>query len=357
MNPRTDQERLNPRRRDREVAPARPTASSAAPSGRGAAVAGISASLVTVALTAAVAQGATDGVDRDVLGSLRATPGSWVAELAAGFTSVGDAAVLVTVLLFAGALLPTDRAARWCPVVLPLLATGLARLVCETLKRGLARPRPPAGEWLGPASGFAFPSGHATSATAGFVTLLLLVGGSGRASLRRVWRSALVLLPLLIGWSRVQLGVHWPTDVVAGWALGLTVACGLSCLDHGVTRLPVPNLNAIAPAVPRRAPVSHSGGMTADHGDLFLDPANYAVGTPNGSLRLNAPQFRILSLLLAEPGVAVTRRQLLESIAEHDEPVSDRSLDTHLAALRQALTRCGSHQVLESPTPDRVRLR
>ena len=68
------------------------------------------------------------------------------------------------------------------------------------------------------------------------MTLLLLVGGSGWASLRRVWRSALVLLPLLIGWSRVQLGVHWPTDVLAGWCLGVAwSSVAVALLGRGMT--------------------------------------------------------------------------------------------------------------------------
>jgi len=207
------------------------------------AVSGLACLLVTAALTAAVAQGATEWFDRPVFRALHATRGASMATLAARITSLGDTAVLLSVLLCMGALLPTARRARWRAVILPILATAIARLVCEALKVGLARPRPPTVGWLAPASGFAFPSGHATSSTAGFVTLLLLVVGVAGTRRRRAWCAACVVPPLLIGLSRVQLGVHWPSDVIAGWALGAAVACGVICLDQVALRRREPQLN------------------------------------------------------------------------------------------------------------------
>lgn len=101
------------------------------------------------------------------------------------------------------------------------LAVGLATLILFlSLKPAFARPRPELWPRLVGDTGFSFPSGHAL-ASATFYPLLAWM----TLRLRRVAFALMgVGLPLFIGFGRLYLGVHWPTDVLAGWALGAAQA-------------------------------------------------------------------------------------------------------------------------------------
>lgn len=101
-------------------------------------------------------------------------------------------------------------------------------LTVEWLKWLLDRGRPPVPPWT-LARGDSFPSGHAALSLYVFLYLALSFLGSiswqGSGRLERGFRTACLVLPasvpLLVGLSRVALGVHWPSDVAAGWAVGL----------------------------------------------------------------------------------------------------------------------------------------
>ncbi len=102
------------------------------------------------------------------------------------------------------------------------------------LKLATARARPPADVVLGvPSSSFAFPSGHTLNSTVFFLLAGALLSpylaGPRRVAL---WLGAAVTVAL-IGWSRVYLGYHWPTDVVAGWLLGLSMVCVSVTVSRG----------------------------------------------------------------------------------------------------------------------------
>lgn len=106
-----------------------------------------------------------------------------------------------------------------------VLVTLLQLLTAPLSKLAFQRDRPVWEQALGDAAGFSFPSGHAAgggwfAATGVLLTLMLLP----RSLLRRLICTAFVLLGLVIGIHRVFIGVHFASDVLAGWALGVLVA-------------------------------------------------------------------------------------------------------------------------------------
>jgi undecaprenyl-diphosphatase len=105
-----------------------------------------------------------------------------------------------------------------------------AELLSRVVKSLVDRHRPPASLHLIRVSGFAFPSGHATAVVAcwGMAAILLGVERSTRITVG-LWAGA-SLIAALVGLSRLYLGVHWWTDVVAGFALGGLWLCLLGLL-------------------------------------------------------------------------------------------------------------------------------
>jgi len=108
---------------------------------------------------------------------------------------------------------------QWRAAFLLAAITLGGRLLAMLQKDVAGRLRPEDERHLVAAQSFAFPSGHAANATLVWLCLALLLPRMPRARLLAIW--AAVWLALLVGLSRVMLGVHWPSDVIAGWAFGL----------------------------------------------------------------------------------------------------------------------------------------
>jgi undecaprenyl-diphosphatase len=144
-------------------------------------------------------------------------------------SQLGGVAVLALIAIAAGLLL-WRRGLPIAAAVAPAFALGLAAALADLAKQVVDRGRPPVSFRLAAESEASFPSGHATNSTAMFLTLgLVMAVFVLRRPLARVAMSAATgLLVAAIGASRLVLGVHWPTDVLAGWALGATVALGVT---------------------------------------------------------------------------------------------------------------------------------
>ena len=156
-------------------------------------------------------------VDREVLLALYAHDEPWLALAALGFTYLGNWWTVVGVTL-AGALLLLYRGKRWGALML-LVASFTGRALVILQKAYFARLRPEENMRLVEVSYQSFPSGHAANSTIAYVALALLLFDDPKQ--RRVAAIAAMVLALLIGISRPMLGVHWPSDVIAGWAFGL----------------------------------------------------------------------------------------------------------------------------------------
>lgn len=133
------------------------------------------------------------------------------------FTALGEP----TVLIGAGVLVALWlwRAGRGRTGLALLLVMMTGRALSEAQKYWIARVRPELEPHLVVVKTSSFPSGHAASSMIFWLSLALALTAHSR---RRFGAAgAAILLSLMIGTSRVMLGVHWPSDVIGGWAFGL----------------------------------------------------------------------------------------------------------------------------------------
>ncbi len=168
----------------------------------------------------------------------------WLTAVMRAITDLGSAWVLVP-LLFALGLLASPS-----PILGPFgfLAAALAgaSLLTAAIKLFVARPRPDADALVG-ALGYGFPSGRSTAAAAGWLALAIVANSlTARGALRAAIFVVAGVVIVLVGVSRVYLGVHAPTDVLGGWALGATwlaavvTATRLLTARHAGRRTPKP---------------------------------------------------------------------------------------------------------------------
>jgi undecaprenyl-diphosphatase len=173
-----------------------------------------------------VVEGETHAFDQAVLLAFRA-PGdpadplgpAWLEIVMRDVTALGGTTVLTLLTLIVAGFLAIDG--KRAAAVFVLLATSSGGLLSYALKLGFERPRPDLVAHLVDVRTLSFPSGHAMGSAITFLTLGVLIVRTERK--RRVKAYALAVavgLTLLVGFSRIYLGVHWPTDVLAGWCAG-----------------------------------------------------------------------------------------------------------------------------------------
>ena len=164
--------------------------------------------------------------DRAILTSLR-TAGdlsrpvgpAWLQSAFTNITSLGSPTIITLVTLVAVAYLAV--AGRRKLALLTMVSIAAGALAEKAMKLGFDRARPDIVPHLVTVHTLSFPSGHAMLSAVTYLTLgALLARAQTRWGMRIFVLTASIFVTLLIGFSRVYLGVHWPTDVLAGWSIG-----------------------------------------------------------------------------------------------------------------------------------------
>jgi undecaprenyl-diphosphatase len=171
-------------------------------------------------LVDAVQAGETQRFDETVLLWLHARSVPWLEWAALEFTALGNTVVVWITMFIASTFLWVTRH-RYSAALLWVAIIG-AGILSSSLKMAFNRPRPQLFEWGAEYAGLSsFPSGHATAAVAVYATLAYLVARlEPTRLLRRLTLGFTAAVILLIGLSRMYLGVHYPSDVLAGYLAG-----------------------------------------------------------------------------------------------------------------------------------------
>lgn len=188
-----------------------------------------SAAWIFIAVADEVADGDTVTLDRAIMLALHPQPDTggpmWLQSAARDATALGSTTVLS--LLVCMAVLFLLLSGRRGMALFVLASTLGGTLLSTLLKGAFSRPRPdviPHGDFVTSAS---FPSGHAMMSAIVYLTLGVLLARLANARAQKLYiMGAALFLSGIVGLSRVYLGVHWPTDVLAGWVAGAAWAMG-----------------------------------------------------------------------------------------------------------------------------------
>ncbi len=161
--------------------------------------------------------------------SLRNQPGD---NIMVAITMLGDGTVMTVLSLAIIGWLLYRRA--WSEAAAAALAIGAAAIFVPFMKSVMQRPRP--GDFYSGAEAFSFPSGHATMATVIIGVLAVLLGLAWRPWSKALLYATLSLLVAAIAFSRLYLGAHWPSDVLAGISFALMMTAGFALAVVGSRR-------------------------------------------------------------------------------------------------------------------------
>ncbi|HEY6608292.1 MAG TPA: phosphatase PAP2 family protein [Candidatus Limnocylindria bacterium] len=200
-----------------------------------------------------VAAGVTDAADAAIIDVVRAralhdalAPLGPLTELGSTGAVIAIGAVVLLLGLVAGR--PRDGVAG-------AITIGIGALVIELLKRLHGRARPDVLDPIIAEVGYSFPSGHAANATIAYGVLAVLVSRLAiPIALRALIVAGLIVTIFTVGLSRVWLGVHFPSDVLAGWLLGGAFVCAYAAITLPASPGPGEAAADEDPAAPRFDP-------------------------------------------------------------------------------------------------------
>jgi undecaprenyl-diphosphatase len=173
-----------------------------------------------------VLEGDTRALDESLILALRSTGDasdplgpSWVEELARDVTALGSAGILTFVTVAAAGFLVLQRKRHLAWYLIAAVASGT--ILGSVLKWAFDRPRPDLVAHGQAVYTSSFPSGHSMISAVTFLTLgALLASAQTNRGMRGYLIGLALFLTVIVGVSRVYLGVHWPSDVLAGWTAG-----------------------------------------------------------------------------------------------------------------------------------------
>jgi len=198
--------------------------------------------LVFLLLASEVREGEVFGVDRWLIQALRSSSDPsvpigpfWLQRALSDITALGGSPVLTLLTIIStGYLLAARKAATAAFLV---ASVSLGAIASNLLKLFFARPRPDVVSHLVDTYSTSFPSGHAMNSAIVFLTLgALLARAEADRAVRIYLMAVAIFLTLIIGFSRVYLGVHWPSDVIAGWCVGASWAILCSWIARALQR-------------------------------------------------------------------------------------------------------------------------
>jgi undecaprenyl-diphosphatase len=186
--------------------------------------------LIFVEVTDMVMEGELHDTERQWMRSLRLPDDPsrpigprWLQHVGLDISALGGAAVLTLMTVLVSGYLLLQR--RYNATLLLLVAAIGGVLLNKGLKAYFGRERPDIVPHLSEVSSASYPSGHSMISSIIYLTLGVMLARSVKSRRLRVYFVSVALgLSLLIGLSRIFLGVHYPTDVVAGWAAGTAYA-------------------------------------------------------------------------------------------------------------------------------------
>jgi undecaprenyl-diphosphatase len=176
----------------------------------------IGAIVVLAAVWLAMLLTGGSSIDRTLYEALYAGHRPILLAIARAFTMLGEPTLLIAAGVLLALWLWWGGRGRLAAALIVVITTG--RGLSEAQKYWIARARPDLDPHLVVVKTSSFPSGHAASSMIFYLSLALAFTAHGRS---RFAATAAVLLSLMIGTSRVMLGVHWPSDVIGGWAFGM----------------------------------------------------------------------------------------------------------------------------------------
>ena len=161
-----------------------------------------------------------DSLDRNVWEIFVNNP--FLISVARSVSSLGVLPVLLPLSIAVGVYLWKSTSSVLIGVT-PWIAVQINSIVVANLKEWTNVPRPPREFWLGSASAGSFPSGHVANTTA-FAAVVILLVSQIHPLRRRLFNLLGIVLCGAMAWSRLALNVHWLSDVVAGWFVGVATA-------------------------------------------------------------------------------------------------------------------------------------